>query len=490
MQIHNQINLQTICISSLNEKTSPRPNKSDNIYFFLIAFIANLTLFAYICKVMNKLSKLKYFMTFGIWNQEDHENGWCKRKGLNILRKMYMAIRLFIERGHVDYATQLSFSTILAIVPIFAMIFAIGRGFGLSNYIETWLRTTLDSQPQAAESIISLADSYLQHAQTGLFIGIGLLFMLYSVLSLIYNVENVFNIIWQVERKRSVGRFLADNLSMMFLVPVIIIVMSGVSIIANTTTDHLQSFIILGPIARILVKLLPFVVLTLIFMALFVVMPNTRVKLSAAVGPAILAAILMLLVQWAYVHGQLFLSGYNAIYGSLAALPLFMLWMQISWYICLFCAELCYMNQYLDYYEYMISPKDISEANRRKIALQVMNHIIKRFSEGRPALTVLEIKQLTGIPIRLVCDALTRLEHVRLVTVVGNSKDEDTRYQPAQSLKHLRMGRIVELLDNAAGDRHKNNYIDISPTLNEEAEQEVRRAREEFIKKLDSIHDL
>ncbi len=164
--------------------SSPRPHKSQSVCFFLIAFIANLTLFAYICNVMNKLSRLKYFMTFGIWNREEHENGWCKRTGLNVVRKMYMAIRLFIERGHVDYATQLSFSTILAIVPIFAMIFAIGRGFGLSKYIETWLRSTLDSQPQAAESIISLADSYLQHAQTGLFIGIGLLFMLYSVLSL------------------------------------------------------------------------------------------------------------------------------------------------------------------------------------------------------------------------------------------------------------------------------------------------------------------
>ena len=117
--------------------SSPRPHKSQSVCFFLIAFIANLTLFAYICNVMNKLSRLKYFMTFGIWNREEHENGWCKRTGLNVVRKMYMAIRLFIERGHVDYATQLSFSTILAIVPIFAMIFAIGRGFGLSKYIET-----------------------------------------------------------------------------------------------------------------------------------------------------------------------------------------------------------------------------------------------------------------------------------------------------------------------------------------------------------------
>ena len=439
---------------------------------------------------MNKRSKLKYFMVFGIWRQDDHENSRWKRIGMNVIRKIYMAVKLFIERGHVDYATQLSFSTILAIVPIFALIFAIGRGFGLSQYIETWLRTSLGSQPEAANSIIALADSYLQHAQTGLFIGIGLLFMLYSVLSLIYNVESVFNIIWQVNTKRSIGRFLSDNLAMMFLVPVIIIVMSGVSIIANTTTEHLQTFFLLGPIARVVVSLLPFVVLTLIFVALFMVMPNTRVKFTAVVGPAILAAIAMLLVQWGYVHGQLFLSGYNAVYGSLAALPLFMLWMQISWYICLFCAELCYMNQYFDYYEYMISPHDISEANRRKIALLVMKHITKRFSEGQPALTVLALKQLTGVPVRLVSDALMRLERVKLVTVVATSKDEDERYQPALSLDHLRMGHIVELLDNASADRHKINYLDLNAMFDDKAKEEVRQARMDFIQKLNEINDL
>ena len=198
----------------------------------------------------------------------------------------------------------------------------------------------------------------------------------------------------------------------------------------------------------------------------------------------------MLLVQWGYVHGQLFLSGYNAVYGSLAALPLFMLWMQISWYICLFCAELCYMNQYFDYYEYMISPHDISEANRRKIALLVMKHITKRFSEGQPALTVLALKQLTGVPVRLISDALMRLERVKLVTVVATSKDEDERYQPALSLDHLRMGHIVELLDNASADRHKNNYLDLNALFDDKAKEEVRQARMNFIQKLNEINDL
>ena len=458
--------------------------------YFLPHFVANFVLIAYICSMMNKLSQLKYFLTIGMWQPPGQDAGRWKRMLLNLSRKVYMAVRLFIERGHVDFATQLSFSTILAIVPIFAMIFAIGRGFGLSEYIELWLRNTLSSQPEAADSIINLAGSYLQHAQTGLFIGIGILFMLYSVLSLIYNVEYVFNTIWQVKNKRPVARILADYTSMVFLVPVIIIVMSGMSIIANTTTEHLQAFFILGPMARIGIRLLPFVILTLIFTALFSVMPNTRVKLTSVIGPAVLASVAMLLVQWGYVHGQMFLTGYNAIYGSLAALPLFMLWMQLSWYICLFCAELCYMNQYLDYYEYMISPSDISEANRRKIALVVMKHIMLRFRNGKPALTVLEIKQLTGIPIRLVGDALYRLERVKLVTTVGNSADEDTRYQPAQALERLRMGRIVDLLDHACDNRYKNNRFDIAPALDPKTERIIREAYEEFIRKLDNIDDL
>ena len=119
-----------------------------------------------------------------------------------------------------------------------------------------------------------------------------------------------------------------------------------------------------------------------------------------------------------------------------------------------------------------------------------MKHITKRFSEGQPALTVLALKQLTGVPVRLISDALMRLERVKLVTVVATSKDEDERYQPALSLDHLRMGHIVELLDNASADRHKNNYLDLNALFDDKAKEEVRQARMNFIQKLNEINDL
>lgn len=435
----------------------------------------------------NKIPQLKYFLTIGIWKNDYEGNNRWRRVMMTLLRKVYMAMRLFIERGHIDYATQLSFCTILAIIPIFAMIFGIGRGFGLSAYIEQWLRTGLSSQPQAAESIINLAGSYLQHAQTGVIIGVGIIFMLYSVLSLIYNIEYVFDNIWQVKSKRSAARIIADYTSMVFLVPIIIIIMSGLGIIANTTTDRLQEIFILGPIAQVLIKFLPFVALTMIFTGLFVVMPNTKVKFTAAIGPAILASVAMLLVQWGYVHGQMLITSYNAIYGSLAALPLLMLWMLISWYICLFCAELCYMNQYLDYYEFMVKPSDISEANRRKIALVVLGHISRRFREGRRPLSALELKRLTGIPIRIVGDALYRLASVRLISVVSDNRDDEPRYQPAQSVDRIRMGRAIAMLDNFCADKHKNKHINIHPELDKKTEKRIQEAYRDFIAKLDEI---
>ena len=209
--------------------------------------------------------KILYFLKTGVWLEEQPVQRSSYRLLLTLLRKLYIALKLFIERGHSDYAAQLSFSTILAIVPIFALILAIGRGFGLANYIENSVKDWLNSQPEVANFIIHFSNAYLEHARTGLFIGIGILFMLGSIISLIYNIEQVFDSIWQVKSKRSLRRIVSDYLSMIFVVPIILIILSGLSIIANTTNAELQQFIFLGPISQVLVQFLPFFAQMMIF---------------------------------------------------------------------------------------------------------------------------------------------------------------------------------------------------------------------------------
>ena len=256
-------------------------------------------------------------------------------------------------------AAALTYSTLLAIVPILAVVFAIARGFGYNKYIEIWFRDMLRSQPQAADVIVGFVNSYLVHTQSGIFLGVGLIFMLYTVLMLVNNIEETFNQIWQLSSSRPIIRSLTNYLAMFFLFPIIVIVSMGISILLATLSDSMNHFFFIGPMVHWLLQLSPYILLSLLFILLYVYMPNTKVRLSCAIIPGILAGIAMQVLQLFYIYSQIWVTGYNAIYGSFAALPLFMLWVQFSWTICLFGAQLTYTNQNLNRYGVNLEPLDI-----------------------------------------------------------------------------------------------------------------------------------
>jgi membrane protein len=256
-------------------------------------------------------------------------------------------------------ASALTYSTLLAIVPILAVVFAIARGFGYNKYIEMWFRELLASQPQVADVIVSFVNSYLIHTRSGIFLGVGLIFMLYTVLMLVNNIEETFNQIWQVNNSRPIIRSFVNYLAMFFLLPIIIVISTGFSIFMETVADKMDDIVILEPIVRKLFSFFPYMLMSLIFVVIYVYLPNTKVRFSCAIIPGILAGIAMHLLQIAYINSQVWVTGYNAIYGSFAALPLFMLWLQISWTICLFGAQLTYTNQNLNRFGFNLEPIDI-----------------------------------------------------------------------------------------------------------------------------------
>ncbi len=265
-----------------------------------------------------------------------------------IYRTLVLTIRFFTTKRVMTQASALTYSTLLAIVPILAVIFAIARGFGYNKYIEIWFRDALSSQPQVADILTDFVNSYLIHTQSGIFLGVGLLFMLYTVLMLVNNVEETFNEIWQVSNARPIMRSLTNYMAMFFVFPIIIVVSMGLSIFMATIARHTDGLLILGPAVRYLLDFSPYLLLSLLFVGLYVYMPNTDVKIKSAIVPGILSGVAMQLLQLFYIHSQIWVTGYNAIYGSFAALPLFMLWLQISWTICLFGAQLTFTNQNLD----------------------------------------------------------------------------------------------------------------------------------------------
>ena len=274
-------------------------------------------------------------------------------------RTLTLTIKFFTTKRVMDRASALTYSTLLAIVPILAVVFAIARGFGYNKYIEVWFRDILASQPQAAEVIIGWVNSYLVHTQSGIFLGIGLLFMLYTVLMLVISIEETFNEIWQVSSSRSIYRSFTNYLAAFFVFPIFIVVTTGFSIVLTTIASSMPDVLMLDSLVRFLFDKLPYVLLSALFIGLYVSMPNTHVEWRCAVVPGIIAGVGIQWLQLFYVHSQIWVTGYNAIYGSFAALPLFMLWVQISWAICLFGAQLTYTNQNMKRLGFNIEGTDI-----------------------------------------------------------------------------------------------------------------------------------
>ncbi len=398
---------------------------------------------------MRLLDKIWKFSKVDIW--ENNGSSKIQQWGKSISRKILVSCRYFFLRGHMDYATQLSFSTILALVPILAMFFAVGRAFGLSMYVDNILRQVFKSQPQVADELFTMADSYLNQAQTGILIGLGILVMLYSILSLIRNIEMVFDVIWHVDRQRSVGRLIIDYTAMIFLIPVILIILSSTSVLVFGVLDRIPDFLLLDGIFRFLIRVVsPWLLLTAVFIGVNMYVPNTHVKLSCTIIPSMFASAFMLALQYFYIHGQIFLTSYNAIYGSFAVIPLFMIWMLASWYIILFFGELCYANQNDDYYAYFLKTSEICHYDLMIISGLILAHISQAKRNENKALSAIEITHRIQLPIRIVLDVLDNLRRAGLLQQYVDLATYKIVWESICETDQLSMGKMVYALDNVA----------------------------------------
>ena len=221
----------------------------------------------------------------------------------------------------------------------------------------------------------------------------------------------------------------------------------GIEHVMATIAKQMEEYMLLGPMVRFLIQLMPYVIMSAVFIGLYIFMPNTKVRLKDAILPGILAGVAMQLLQYFYIHCQIFLSGYNAIYGSFAALPLFMLWVQLSWIICLFGAELTYTSQNLEEFAFLARTEELSHRNYMLISALIMNKICVRFKEGKKPYTAYKLKKDTGIPIRIIKEILHELVQVRILSVTSMDKNQDVTYQPYTSLDHLTVGMLFDKLE-------------------------------------------
>ena len=408
-----------------------------------------------ISRISNLVKKVIHFLQVGIWRTGD---GITKFQQLlyNIVKSFILAIRRYNEDQLQNKASALTYNTLLSIVPMLAVLFAIARGFGFQNIVQSQLFSFLPGQREVLLQSFVFVDSYLEQAKSGVFVGVGLGLLFWTVMNLLGNIENTFNDIWRVKKSRTLFRKFTDYFSLFLVLPFLMICSAGITIFISTTlADALQIF---SPILSIIVKIIPYLIIIITLTGVYMFIPNTHVKFKSAFGAAFFAGTVFQLFQLLYISGQIWVSKYNAIYGSFAALPLLLLWMQLSWVICLFGVELTAAGQNIENFDFEKDTRNISRRCKDFLTLMIASMIIKRFEKGETPYSQHEISIKYQIPITLTSDILYLLAKTGIV-IETNSSEFEPGYVPAMDINKITVALLFERIEQNGSENFNINRV-------------------------------
>lgn len=332
-------------------------------------------------------------------------------------------------------ASALTFYTLLSIIPVLAIAFAIAKGFGLDQNLETMMADKLNAYPEVLDMLIKNARSALQETSGGYMAGVGVIILFWSVMSLLNHIESSFNHIWQITSARPWYRKFTDYLTIMLIAPVFIILSGSITgFVRINLADFISRAPILTffkPVVSFLIKFAPYFLTWLTLTLLFIIMPNAKVKLKPALISGIVAGTILQILIWLYMDLQFGIYKLSAIYGTFAAFPLFVLLLQSIWIIILLGAELSFANQNISQYEFESEALNISNYQKRSLLLMIMHLIIRNFSIGEKPVSASEIGKRLNIPVRLAREILSELTGVELVSIIHEHEQKERLYQPA-----------------------------------------------------------
>jgi membrane protein len=391
------------------------------------------------------------FIRVDIWRMRLADLPFGKSFLIRQLRIIILALRGYDEDRCLLRASSLTFYTLLSIVPVAAMFFGIAKGFGFEKRLEKELFEKFAGQEEALGQVISFSNSLLEQTKGGLIAGIGLMVLFWSVLKVLGHIEMALNDIWEIKEQRGWGRKFSDYLSIMLISPILILMSGSVTVFITTQVEHITHRVALlgffSPLISFLLKLMPYVLIWVLFTILYIIMPNTKVNFKAGLIGGVVAGTLYQIAQLVYINFQVGAAKYNAIYGSFAALPLFLMWLQISWWIVLFGAELSFANQNVDTYEYEPDCLNISPGFKKLLTLQVAHLLIRNFSNGEKPLTYSQISSRLAMPVRLVHNIIFDLVESGLVSEIKTKADKEFAYQPARDIHLLTIQYVLEALE-------------------------------------------
>lgn len=406
--------------------------------------------------LLTKASSATEFLKRGIWRVQANKLPRRQFFWITQLRIFLLAVRRFIDDKCDLRASALTFYSLLSIVPVMAMAFAVAKGFGVDKILAEQLMAKMQGHEEVAERIVGFSKTLLENTKGGAIAGVGIVVLFWTVIKVLGNIESSFNDIWGVKTPRAMGRKLADFLSVMMICPILLIAASSLTVLVITrVTVIVERVSFLGYLADVIIlllKILPYGVIWLLFTFIYVFMPNTKVELKSALWGGIVGGTIYQLVQLAYITFQIGVANYGAIYGSFAALPLFLAWLQLSWLIVLFGAEVSFAHQNVASYEFEPDCLKVSHSFKRITALMITSLCVKKFLNAENPLTDEDISRELAVPIRLVRSVLFELREARLLSEVYLNQREDVAYQPASDIDRLTVAGVIERLDQQGVD--------------------------------------
>lgn len=390
------------------------------------------------------------FIKVDIWTIQETSLNRLAAFGLYALKLLLLSANGFVRDLCALRSTALALYTLLSIVPVFAMLFGVAKGFGFEKILKEKLLEQIPEHDTMVVQLIGFAENMLDNTKGGVVAGIGVIVLFWTVIKVIGIIEESFNAIWKIERGRPLNRKLSDYLSLMFLAPVLLIISSSITVFLKTHISWLMDAMRLPDfgiwVVLQLLSLSPLVIMSALLTFLYMFLPNHKVELKPGLIAGISAGIAYQTFQWAYLTLQFGVSGYNAVYGSFAALPLFILSLQIGWMIVLFGCEIAYYLQNYPKYRESRQITDPSFAIQKAVALKIAHLIVSAFCAEAPPLSESDICRKLNLPVSVVSTVLIKLVRSHILVELTTEDDEPV-YLPAVDSHNLSVSRVLQALE-------------------------------------------
>lgn len=393
---------------------------------------------------MNKARKQSGFFSKRLWELDPAAIGGIKGRFIRLVQFSSFVFSNFMANDSLLRATALSFTTLLSLVPLLALAFSVLKGLGVQNKIAPVI---LNQVTAGSEEVVSRIIAYIGNTNMSSVGVIGVIALLYTSISMLTNVEEAFNVVWGVSLTRTLYRKFSDYLSVLISAPLLLL--AATSITTTLQSKRLIGWLTertyLGDLFLFLLSLAPYLSVWIALFLLYIVIPNTRVRYGSALIGAVLAGTLWQFAQWCYINFQVGAGNYNAIYGTLAALPILMIWIYVSWTIVLFGMEVVAAHQNRRTFRRDIRSSGISQSMKELIALSALRHISEAFHEGKPGWDEQHLAVKLGIPLRIMRDTL---EHLKQEGFIVHADGGAGAFFPARELDRIGLAQVLLSLRN------------------------------------------